>query len=90
MPDYGTHNYGNISRTRVEAILDALIAHGSLVTGKNPWIIDTKKHGVLLKGEWSEATLTLSITVMDADWYVTRNAVWEYIDSLMGGIQGAG
>ncbi len=90
MPDYGTHSYGNISKTRVDTILDALIARGSLITGKNPWLVDTKKHGVLLKGEWSEATLTLAITVTDADWYVTRSAVWEYIDSLMSGIQDAG
>lgn len=90
MPDYGTHSYGNVSRTRVDAILDELIAHGSLVTGNNPWIVDTKKHGVLLKGEWSEATLTLAITVTNADWYVTRKAVWENIDSLMRHIHDAG
>ena len=90
MPDYGTHNFGNISRTSVDAILDELIAQGSLVTGTNPWIVDTKKHGVLLKGEWDEATLTLAITVTEADWYVTHKAVWQNIDSLMSGVQDAG
>lgn len=90
MPDYGTHNYENISRIKVNAILDELISHGFLVTGNNPWIIDTKKHGVLLKGEWNEATLALAITVTDADWYVTRKAVWENIDSLMCRIQDVG
>jgi hypothetical protein len=90
MPDYGTHNFGNISRISVDAILNELIAQGSLVTGTNPWIVDTKKHGVLLKGEWNEATLTLAITVTEADWYVTRKAVWQNIDSLMSGIQDAG
>jgi hypothetical protein len=83
MSDYGTHTYDNMTRARVDAILSDLIAHGSVVTGNNPWVVDTKKHGVLLKGEWSEETSTLAVTVTDADWYVTRRAVWENIDGLM-------
>ena len=83
MSDYGTHTYASMTRARVDAILNDLIAHGSIVTGNNPWVVDTKKHGVLLKGEWSEETSTLAVTVTDADWYVTRKAVWENIDGLM-------
>ncbi len=90
MPDYGTHNYANISRTKVYALLDKVIAHGSHVTGNNPWIIDAKEHGVLLKCAWNEETLTLEITVTDANWYVTRKAVWQHIESLMCHTQDAG
>jgi hypothetical protein len=90
MPDYGTHIYGNISRRRVDSMLEELIAHGSRVTGNNPWIIDTKVHGVLLKGEWNEKALTLEITVTDANWYVARKAIWKNIDSLMYHGQDAG
>jgi len=64
-------------------MLDELIAHGSHVTGNNPWIIDTKEHGVILNGQWNEETLTLKITVTDTNWYVTRKAVWGNIDSLI-------
>ncbi len=90
MRDHGTHNYRNISRENVDAILDALAAHGSQITGTNPWAVDTRKHGVKLKGEWNEETLTLAITVTDAGWYVSDKAVWENIDSLMSTIQNAG
>jgi len=90
MTGYGTHNYGNINRSRIDAILDELIANGALVTGNNPWLVDTKKHGVQLKGEWNETCLTLAITVTAADWYVTRKAVWGNIDSLMCRVQGPG
>lgn len=90
MIDYGTQNYEGIDRNNVDTILKGLITHGSSVTGNNPWTIDTKKHGVMLRGEWNEATSVLTITVTHADWYVPRKAVWESIDSLMDDIQAAG
>ena len=81
--NYGNHYYDNIDKSKVDAILKALIDHGSLVRGDNPWSIDTQKHGVLLLGEWDEETSKLSITVTDAEWYVPREKIWESIDSLM-------
>jgi hypothetical protein len=90
MRDYGTHNYDGISREKVEAILGELTAHGSTVTGNNPWAIETQNHGVMLRGEWDEATSTLAITVTGADWYVPHMAVWEKIDSLMRHVRDAG
>ncbi len=89
MRDYGTHNYDGISREKVEAILGELTARGAAVTGNNPWAVETQKHGVLLRGEWNEATLTLAITITGADWYVPRKAAWETIDSLMRHVRDA-
>jgi hypothetical protein len=89
MSKHGTRSYDNIDRAKVDAILGALTAHGSTVTGSNPWSIDTQKHGVRLEGAWKEATSTLDITVTDADWYVPTKALWENIDSLMGRIDEA-
>ena len=90
MPDRAKHIYDNIDKAKVDAILRALTEHGSRVTGDNPWTVDTQKHGVMLKGEWDEAALSLTITVTDTPWYVPRKAVWENIDSLMRRVQGAG
>lgn len=83
MRNCGTHNYENIDRPKVDAILQALADHGSLVSGNNPWDVDTRKHGVLLQGEWNEESSMLSITVTNADWYVPSASIWENIDSLM-------
>ncbi len=83
MKDISIRKYGNIDRTKVDIILKALLDHGSRVLGNNPWDIDTRKHGVLLRGEWDEKTSLLSITVTDANWYVPRQTIWENIDSLM-------
>ena len=90
MRDHGTHRFGNITRKKVDAILDALSAHGSKISGGNPWNVDTGKHGVKLLGEWSEETQTLAITVTDADWYVPGKAVWETIDALMREVEKEG
>lgn len=90
MTDYGARNYDGIDRNKVDTILKGLISHGSAVIGNNPWTIDTRKHGVMLRGEWNEATSVLTITVTKADWYVPRKAVWENIDALMHDVQAEG
>lgn len=87
MSKHGTHSYDNINKAKVKAIINALAAHGSVVTGSNPWSIDTQKHGVRLQGDWSEETSTLDITVTHADWYVPGKTLWENIDSLMSQVQ---
>ena len=75
--------FEDINKSRIDAILKGLIDHGSLVTGSNPWNVDTRNRGVLLQGEWNEKTSQLSITVTDANWYVPREKIWESIESLM-------
>ena len=90
MRDFGTHLYENIDRVKVDAILEVLTSHGSIVTGDNPWDVDTKKHGVKLQGAWDEPASTMAITVKDADWYVPSSKVWDNIDSLMRQVQDAG
>ena len=82
-----THIYNDIDKTKVEAILQALTESGSRISGDNPWSVDTQNHGVMLRGEWDEASSALSITVTDADWYVPRTKVWEKIDALMSKVR---
>ena len=87
MKDFSSQKYEGISREQVAGILTELEAHGSTITGNNPWTVDTHEHGVTLHGKWDGADLVLTITVTSADWYVPRNKVWENIDSLMRRIQ---
>jgi UDP-glucose 6-dehydrogenase len=87
MSKHGTHSYNSIDRETVEAIINALMSHGAVVNGYNPWSIDTQKHGVRLLGDWNEETATLDITVTHADWYVPKKKLWEHIDSLMSRVQ---
>ncbi len=82
-----SRTFDNIDRVRVDAILKGLIDHGSMVEGTNPWEVDTRTHGVLLRGAWDEGTSKLTITVTGADWYVPRHKIWDSIESLIRTVQ---
>jgi hypothetical protein len=90
MKGHGTHTYDSISRDKVDAIIGALSYHGSTIRGTNPWTVDTRKHGIVLRGEWNEEASTLVISVTEADWYVPPSAIWKHIDSLMHHVQKQG
>ena len=87
MRNYGTRIFENINKSEVEAILKGLIDHGSVVTGINPWDVDTRNHGVRLRGDWIEEASELTITITNADWYVPGKMIWENIESLIRLVQ---
>jgi hypothetical protein len=89
MRNCGTRTFENINKSSVEAILKGLIDHGSIVTGINPWDVDTRNHGVRLRGDWIEEASKLTITITDADWYVPGKTIWENIESLIRLVQQA-
>lgn len=83
MGGHSTRNYPNVVRLRLDAMLEELKKNGAKITGNNPWDIDTRQSGVKLRGAWSEATETLSVTLIDRDWYVPSATIWDTIESLM-------
>ena len=87
MRNYGMRTFDNIDKIKVDAILKSLSDHGALVTGNNPWHVDTRNHGVLLQGRWNDETSKLSIAVIDAAWYVPSEKIWNNIESLMRDVQ---
>lgn len=89
MRNCGTRIFENITKSRIEAILRGLIDHGSVVTGINPWDVDTRNHGVRLRGDWIEEASELTIIITDADWYVPEKIIWENIESLIRLVQEA-
>jgi len=84
----GEHHYGNITKAKIDAILEALRKSGSTVTGNNPWDVDVHQHGIKLQGTWTESSATLTIIVTDKDWYVPCSKIWEKIDPLISHISG--
>ncbi|OGR03229.1 MAG: hypothetical protein A2511_06575 [Deltaproteobacteria bacterium RIFOXYD12_FULL_50_9] len=88
MAGCGTHYYENLTKEKIDLIINALKNDGATVIGNNPWDADTVKSGVKLRGEYNETTMTLAVTVTDRDWYVPCSMVWEKLDSLMHHIQG--
>ena len=57
--------YGNVTAQIRDAILAKLREEKMLVTGSNPWSIDTTKEGVKLRAAWDPQGLTLRVVVTD-------------------------
>ena len=87
MSSCGAHIYDGIDQTKMDGIIAALSDNGAVVSGNNPWDVDTKKSGVKLNGSWDKAASRLSVTVTDKDWYVPCGTIWSTIDDLIHHIQ---
>jgi hypothetical protein len=85
MPAYGTREYTNIGKTRIDMMIAEAISQGAIITGSNPWDIDTRLHGAVLRVRWDKHKMTLAISVVNINWYVPRETVWETIDTLLDG-----
>lgn len=79
----GEHNYANINKEKIDAIIKALKENGATVTGNNPWVVDPHQHGIKLQGTWDQAASNLSIIVIAKNWYVPCSKIWDYIDPLI-------
>lgn len=79
----GAHHYGDIDQHKIDKMLEALRSNGAVITGSNPWDVDTKKHGIKLKGSWEEASSSLTLIVTEKDFFVPCSKIWENIDPLI-------
>jgi hypothetical protein len=86
MKGHGTRSYPNVVRHRVDAMLDELMKNGAKIEGNNPWHVDTRQSGVKFRGEWSENTSILSVTLLGKDWYIPSSMIWETIETLMSNL----
>jgi hypothetical protein len=84
----GEHHYGNITKAKIDRILDELRKKGATITGNNPWDVDVHNNGVKLQGTWNESNSTLSIIVTGKNFYVPCSKIWETIDPLINHISG--
>lgn len=84
----GEHHYGNITKTKIDQILEQLKKNGATISGNNPWNVDVHNHGVKLQGIWNESNSSLSIIVTSKSWYVPCSKIWDTIDPLINHISG--
>jgi hypothetical protein len=80
-----TREYRNISKTMIDKILTEAVSQGAIVTGFNPWDINTRLHGTVLRVRWDEPEMTLAISVVAINWYIPRKTVWSMIDTSLKG-----
>jgi hypothetical protein len=77
----GERLYGDYDEARLNRLRERLIRAGMIVTGSNPYEIDTKQHGVALRSLWRAHDRTLLVIVTAKAWYATCAQVWEQVDS---------
>lgn len=81
------HIYEDVDKTRITAIVRGLRDNGFEVEGSNPWTVDTKKHGVVLEGEWDATSSTLTITIKAKGFLISDTLVWDVVDPLIEMLQ---
>ncbi len=82
-----TRNYAGINNTKIAMMISDLIEGGAIITGNNPWNVDTRRHGVMLKAEWNETASTLVVSIAHSGWFVSRRRIWSILDELISHIQ---
>ncbi|MFC2086107.1 hypothetical protein ACFLQ9_00140 [Bacteroidota bacterium] len=82
------HHYANITKVKIDEILNELKNSGSTISGENPWNIDTHNFEVKLRGTWDEANENLSVIVTDKKIIVPCKMIWDKIDLLINNISG--
>lgn len=77
----GSRTYANVGDNTIQAILTALQQGGAVVTGDNPWDVDTRQHGVKLRGTWDPNSGMLVVEIVDSDFVAPCSRVVSAIDS---------
>ena len=85
-------SYAGVTPQIRDALLSRLHAEGMLVTGDDPWDIDTRSYDVKLRAVWDPRTQGLKLVVTSgAGGYlglVTCSAIWAKIDPIVKEIVG--
>ena len=87
MPGADTRNYAGIDHTKIGLMIRELSEGGAIITGNNPWHINTRHHGVVLTAEWNETASTLIVSITHSGWFVPHNRIWSILDELIGNVQ---
>jgi hypothetical protein len=82
-----TRRYSDITKPKIDLMVEELTRDGAKIAGRNPWHIETIHHGIVLTAEWDEAASVLAVTVMHYNWYVPREKLWSSLDKMISHVQ---
>ena len=80
------HTYPGVTPAIKEAILAKLASAGMVITGDEPWDIDTNNHGVRLRAVWDPAAAVLTLIVVHKDAFVPCMLIWPEVDAAINGV----
>ncbi len=88
----GIHSYARVTQLVKDMLLDKLHGEGMIVTGDNPWDIETHQYDVKLRAIWDpkEQSLKLIVTAGQGGYagLVTCDQIWGRIDPIVKGVIG--
>lgn len=84
----GVRSYPRVTPQVRDAILAKLHADGMIVTGDNPWDVDTQMAGVKLRAVWDPRTQVLRLIVTASALFATCEVIWERVDPSLRSIIG--
>ena len=88
----GIHTYAHVTDRVKDLLLDKLHGEGMIVTGDNPWDIETHQYDVKLRAIWDPKTQALKLIVTAGQGgyagLVTCNEIWGRIDPIVKGVIG--
>ncbi|MBN1113323.1 MAG: hypothetical protein JXA53_10470 [Bacteroidales bacterium] len=80
------HHYSNITKPKLDQILNKFKENGASVDGNNPWNVNLHNQGIKIKISWYESHSSITISITGKDFYVTASRIWECIDTLVNHI----
>ena len=75
----GVHTYTGVTRPLLDRIFQRLSEKGATITGGNPYNVTGLEGGVELNGSWNPNG-TLTIEVVNSNWYASCDRIWGEID----------
>jgi hypothetical protein len=77
----GSRSYPNVGDNTIQAITAALQQGGAIITGNNPWDVDTRQHGVKLRGTWDPSSQILVVEIIDSAFLAPCSRVVSAVDT---------
>lgn len=77
------HHYPNINDRKIKQIIEVLTKNGAVISGENPWKVDTNNFGVKLVGTWEVDSSSLTVEVTDKSFFVPCDKIWENLDTMI-------
>jgi hypothetical protein len=88
----GIRSYGRVTMPVKELLLNKLHGEGMVVTGDNPWNIETHQYDVKLRAIWDPKSQALKLIVTAGRGgyagLVTCDEIWGRIDPIVKGVIG--
>lgn len=88
----GVRSYSGVTERIKNTLLAKLRSEGMVVTGDNPWNIDTRQYDVKLRAVWNPKVqvVKLIVTAGKGGYFgiVTCDEIWKKIDPIMKGVIG--